>query len=278
MLRSGWSAEQNRAKGRRSPCASCSSRRPAWACGWWRARPASTRSSPSPASSGRASPSPATPTTSATAACRSWGAARSATCASSRPRAARRDPAAPGPLPHLLLRRHQGPGRPRRSWWREAEARGIPVLVHPRGVHALHQAALRLPGRAAGPAPAPALGADRRLRPRRPDRGGERDRQVGVRARPHRPRPPAGGRRRGGDQARMATPSSAPRPTSRATTWSCAASASSTSRTSTASPRSASRKRVELVVSLERWEAGTGVRSARPPGREVPDPGRRRCR
>ena len=42
--------------------------------------------------------------------------------------------------------------------------------------------------------------------------------------------------------------------------------------------RSARRKRVELVVSLERWEAGTGVRPAGPAGREVPDPRGRSCR
>ena len=49
------------------------------------------------ASSGRASPSPGTPNTSATAACRSWGPASSATCASSRPRAAGRRPASASP-------------------------------------------------------------------------------------------------------------------------------------------------------------------------------------
>ena len=206
----------------RLPCASCSDRE-ALQLGSLRARAGSTARSSSPACSGPAWPSPATPTTSATAACRSWAAARSATCASSPPAGAARDPGAPGPLPHLLLRRHQGPGAAAGAAGRRPSARGIPVLVTPAESTPFIKHALRLPGRAAGPAPAPALGADGRLRPGRAHRGGERHRQVGVRAGPHRPRPPPGGGRRGGDQAHGATRWSAPPRTSRATTWSCAA-------------------------------------------------------
>ena len=104
-------------------------------------------------------------------------------------------------VPHLLPRGHQGAESRRRSCWREADRRGIPVLATPLESTPFIKAALRLPGGAAGPAAAPALGAPRRVRPRGPHRRGERHRQVGVRARPHRPRPPPHRRRRGGDQA-----------------------------------------------------------------------------
>ena len=67
--------------------------------------------------------------------------------------------------------------------------------------------------------------ADGHPRPRRAHHRRERDRQERVRARPDRPRPPARRRRhRGGAPARGERASSAPAPSSRATTWSCAGS------------------------------------------------------
>ena len=148
------------------------------------------------------------------------------------------DPGAPGPLPHLLLHRHQGPRAPAGAPGRGRRG-GRARPRHRGGVHPVHQAPLRLPGGEAGAAPPPALGAHGRLRPGRPDHGGERHRQVGVRAGPHRPRPPAGGGRRGGDQAPGRRAWWAPPRTSPATTWSCGAWGSSTSRTSTGCPPSA---------------------------------------
>ena len=96
--------------------------------------------------------------------------------------------------------------RPPAELLAEAEARGDPGPGDARGVDAVHQGAVRVPRGAAGPAAAPPFRAPRRLRARRPDRGRERDRQVGVRARPHRPRAPADRRRRDRDQAHRGHP------------------------------------------------------------------------
>ena len=77
-----WRGQRRRASRVRGRCSSRGETpRPGPDPGRGRAA-ASTIGSSSPGCSGRASPSPATPTTSATAACRSSGAARSATCAS----------------------------------------------------------------------------------------------------------------------------------------------------------------------------------------------------
>ncbi len=77
--------------------------------------------------------------------------------------------------------------------------------------------------------------------------------QVGMRARPHRSGPSTGRGRRGRDQAHGRHPPRAPLPTSRDTTWSFAASASSTSRTSTGCPRSGS---PSAWSSWSTWSAG----------------------
>ncbi len=75
-----------------------------------------------------------------------------------------------------------------------------PPADHPPGVHEVHQAALRLPRGAPGLPVAHPLGSAGRLRCGHPDPGRQWDRKVRVRPRLDRPRPPAGGRRRGRDQ------------------------------------------------------------------------------
>ena len=173
-------------------------------------------------------------------------------------------------LPRLLLRGDEGAGAAGGADRGGGSARH-PHPGHVGGVDALHQGALRVPRGAPGPPPAPALGADGRLRPGRAHRGGERDRQVGVRAGPDRPRPPAGGGRRGGDPPHrrpphrvLARPDALPHGAAR--------------------PRRHQHQgplRRVLDPHLPARRAGgepgalgggTGVRSARPPGREVPDP------
>ena len=56
--------------------------------------------------------------------------------------------------------------QPPRSCWRQAERARDPRPRHARGLHALHQGAVRVPRGAPGPAHPPALRAPRRLRPR----------------------------------------------------------------------------------------------------------------
>ena len=169
---------------------------------------------------------------------------------------ARRSVAAAGLLPHLLLRGHQGPDAARASCSAQAEARGIPVLVTPaestpfiKALSAfleerlalrlhLHSVLIDVFGLGVLIVGESGIGKSECALDLI-DRGHRlvADDVVGDQA--HRRRA----------HRRLARPHALPHGAARPR-------ASSTSRTSTASPRSALSQRVELVVSLERWEAG----------------------
>ena len=248
---------------------------PASACGWWRAgRPRPRRSTLSRVQR------PGLALTGYTDYIRYGrvqiiGRQRDRLPAQALGRAARRRPGPAGRCRISCFVVTKGLDAARRSCWREAEARGIPRPRRRRSSRRRSSSSSPRSSRSAWPC---ACTCTRccigRLRPGRADRGesgiGKSECALDLIDRGHRlvaddvVEIKRIGRRPRGRLARPhALPHGAARPR-----------ASSTSRTSTASPRSARRKRVELVVSLERWEAGRGVRPARPARREVPDPRR----
>ena len=159
-----------------------------------------------------------------------------------------------------------------------AEARGIPVLTTPLESTAVHQAALRVPRGAARHPAAPALGAPRRLRPRRPHpwaRAGSASRSArSTSSTAATGWSPTTSSRSSG----WATCSSAPRPTSRATTWSCAASGVLNIKDlyGVSSIRLSQAGRARRAARA--LGGGQGVRPPRPARRDVPRSSASRCR
>ena len=137
-----------------------------------------------------------------------------------------------------------------------AEARGIPVLTTPLESTAFIKLLSRVPRGAARHAAAPARGAARRVRPRRADPGRERDRQVRVRARPDRPGAPPRRRRRRRDASgwRDVLVGASPDLTRYHMELRGLGVLNIKDLYGVSSIRLS--KRVELVVQLERWEAG----------------------
>ena len=147
-----------------------------------------------------------------------------------------------GPQPGLR-RRDQGAGRAAHAA-RRRRSRGRAAAAHAAGVVAGHRRHPEAPRAAAGAHRQHPRGAHGRARRRRPAARQERHRQVGGGARPHHARPPPGRRRPGRGAAHVGRRAGGlGLRSSSSTTWRCAASASSTSRTCSASRPCATRRR-----------------------------------